>query len=102
MAWEARPGLKLGVPLQWHFSKGRRKPAHLEAPKKPAATSGELAKPQPFAPTRQWSDRGWEQDAGCSCGCGSADAPARHLWGRATHDEPLSGQIGRAPCREVV
>src|SRR5216683_4498596 len=74
--------------LQWHFSKRRRKPAHLEAPKKSAATLDELAEPPPSAPIPPESVPGWEQDAACSCGCGYADAPARPLWERATHDEP--------------
>src|SRR5437867_2094017 len=61
------------------------------SPKKTEATRGELAEPEPPAPTRRWSARGWEPAAACSCGCGSADAPARRLWGRATHDEPSGG-----------
>src|SRR5258706_13010883 len=84
----SRLRLKPSPSLQWHFSKRRRKPAHLEAPKKSVAPLDELAEPPPPAPIPPESVPGWVQDAACSCGCGSADAPARPLWERATHDEP--------------
>src|SRR5258706_12649754 len=94
MAWGARSGLKQQESLQWHFSKSRRKPVHLEAPKKSAATLDELAEPQLPAPRPPESAPGGVPDAACSCGCGCVDAPARLHRGHATHAAPSSGPPG--------
>src|SRR2546425_9400600 len=61
--------LKLPLSLQWHFFVRRVGRASLGGSTRPAATSGEIAKPQPLVPTRQWSVRGWVPDARRSCGC---------------------------------
>src|SRR5258708_24079754 len=93
MAWEARSGWKLLYTLQWHLLEQRWRQAHPEAPTKQTATSDELGAPPLPAPTLPWSAPGSEPAADCSCGCGSCDAPARPLWGRAANDAPRSGPL---------
>src|SRR3989440_4414284 len=64
--------------------------AQQEAPNQTVATADGLATSQPLALRWQWSALASGPDAGCSRGCGYADAPARLHEGRATHDGPRS------------
>src|SRR5437667_6885303 len=96
MAWGALSGLKLAHSTTVALVGAKEEASPPSSPTKQAAMSGELVEPQPPAPTRQSSARGWEPDEACSCGCGSGDGRARRLEGPATHDGPRSGP----PCRQ--